>query len=328
LRVTADPRENPLPYALFPFQGKPPARARPDAEPEKWPALFIESASFVLRIRCPEPLAEDVKTAIWAWVNFGGLGARARRGCGALLCEELAPKDFPGLEGWFRAAAATGTPLRPWPTLPTGFLSHPVADQPIAVWSRLVELWRDFRQGVGFARDPGRQPNRPGRSRYPEPEAIREVCKADRRRSGHRRMDHIPADAFPRAELGLPIVFHFQGEGEPPDTTLYPRVDRQRKDRMASPMILKPLALTDGRAVPLILRLRTPPLTEIELQRSPGDTGKETPLGVWGTHAIHDPRFVDPAYQGSPLQGLTETGSVLEAFLAKAVQNGFKEVKR
>jgi hypothetical protein len=97
---------------------------------------------------------------------------------------------------------------------------------------------------------------------------------------------------------------------------------------MASPLILKPLALADGRAVPLILRLRTPPLTEIELQRSPGDTGKETPLGVWGPHAIRDPRFVDAAYQGSPLQGLTQTGSALEAFLAKAVQNGFKEVKR
>jgi CRISPR-associated protein Cmr1 len=155
------------------------------------------------------------------------------------------------------------------------------------------------------------------------------VFRADRKRSGHQRLAHIPADAFPRAELGLPIVFHFQGRGElKDDPILYPRVDGQRRDRMASPLILKPLALADGRAVPLILRLRTPPLKEVELTKSHGAAAKDTPPSVWGVPAIRDKRLVDPTYQDSPLRGLTEDGSALEAFLARAVQNGYKEIQR
>jgi hypothetical protein len=56
----------------------------------------------------------------------------------------------------------------------------------------------------------------------------------------HSRLTDIPDDAFPRAELGLPIVFHFQEQGDPPDTVLYPANDSQgkKRERMASPLIL------------------------------------------------------------------------------------------
>ena len=326
-RIAPDPREDALSYVLFPFQGKPPSEASAP-EPEKAPASFIESAAFTLRVRFPGALEADVRTAVWAWVNFGGLGARTRRGCGALLCEQLAPKNFENLPAWFRSGAP-GASLHdhPWPTLPSLFLAHPEVGPPLPVWNRLIRSWRSFRQGIGFARNPSREPNRPGRSRYPEPETIRELTHADRRRSGHGRLDSIPIPAFPRSELGLPIVFHFQGRGEPPDTILYPRVGGEHTDRMASPLILKPLALADRRAVALIMRLRTPQLTEIELRRSPAEAAKATPLGAWGLKAIRDPRFVDATYRDSPMRGLTGDGSALEAFLARAVQNGFKEVK-
>ena len=326
-RLAPDPREDALSYILFPFQGKP--SSEPSAtEPEKPPASFIESASFTLRVRFPATLADDVQTAVWAWVNFGGLGARTRRGCGGLLCDELAPRTVEGLPAWFRARApAAPAQDPPWVTLPSRFWCHPELGMPIRVWNWLIRSWREFRQGTGFARNPGQQPDRPGRSRYPEPETIRELIHADRRRSGHGRLDSIPIQAFPRSELGLPIVFHFQGRGEPPETILYPRVGGEHADRMASPLILKPLALADGRAVPLILRLRTPQLTEIELRRSSPEATKGTPLGTWGLTAIRDPRFVDARYRDSPLRGLTADGSALEAFLARAVQNGFKEVK-
>jgi CRISPR-associated protein Cmr1 len=329
-RVAADPQHDALPYALFPFQGKPPTEASTSApEPEEQPAACLETASFTLRLRFPAPLEDDVKAAVWAWVNFGGLGSRTRRGCGALRCDDLAPRRSEDLPSWFRSGPR-GAPAhdRPWPTLPALLLAHPEVGAVMAVWNRLIGTWRDFRQGVGFARNPGQQPGRPGRSRYPEPETIREVFHADRRRSGHQRLAHIPADAFPRAELGLPIVFHFRGRGElKHDAILYPRVDGQRRDRMGSPLILKPLALSGGGAVPIVVRLHSPPLKEVELIKSQVETAKENPPSVWGLPAIRDKRFVDPKYRDSPLQGLTEDGSALEAFLAWAVRKGFKEVR-
>ena len=37
-------------------------------------------------------IADELREAIWAWVNFGGLGGRTRRGCGSLLGKEVDDK--------------------------------------------------------------------------------------------------------------------------------------------------------------------------------------------------------------------------------------------
>jgi CRISPR-associated protein Cmr1 len=308
-----------LTYALFPFQGQ---LSKDRRQVEEAPAEFIENASFNLRVRFPEALRQDVETAVWAWVNFGGLGARTRRGCGALFCQELAPRDFSDLPRWFGSVVEfTQEAGREWPTLPSRLLSHRDSAHPIAIWDRLIGFWRYFRQGEGFARNSGRQPNRPGRSRYPEPETIRRVTKPPSRL--HPRLAHIPDDAFPRAELGLPIVFHYQGQGEPPDTALYPAngPEGQRRDRLASPLILKPLALANGQAVPLVLRLVTPRLTGVDLRR--GDASLTLPP----TTVVQDGRLA--TYRDSPLGGAA-SGSALDAFfaLARRPDNDFQEVTR
>ncbi len=295
-------RENALPYVLFPFQGVMPQND-PQARSEEDPAACIHQASFSLRLRFPSALTADVEAAVWAWVNFGGLGARTRRGCGSLRCSTLAPADEQRVMEWFRKH--TGELLgvgREWPVLPPKLLTRPEGGDIIDVWGWLAGLLRHFRQGEGFARNPG-QGGRPGRSRYPEPETIRETTGANRGMSGHQRLTGVPADAFPRAEFGLPIVFHFQGRGEPVDTTLQPR----RAERMASPLILKPLALADGRAIPIILPLVTPALTEIELLSGPHG------LQIWDARAIRDLRLA--TYSHSPLAGLSRQGSAVEAFL-------------
>ena len=73
-----------------------------------------------------------------------------------------------------------------------------------------------------------------------------------------------------RAELGLPIVFHFKDDdqGEPRTTTLYPFLDGKALERMASPLIFKPLAITRDSAVPLILCLNTPGVQRVELHHA------------------------------------------------------------
>jgi CRISPR-associated protein Cmr1 len=303
---------SPLPYALFSFQGKQPASHNGD--PEEPPASFIETASFTLRLRYPEELSEDVETTVWAWVNFGGLGARTRRGCGSLFCKELVPKDVSDLESWFKSAPFdhAGNELD-WPTMPGTVLVGKQVPAPTDAWKVVIGLLQKFRQGEGVGRNPGQQHNRPGRSRWPEPETIRQVT--NRRSSQHARLAHIPDDAFPRAEFGLPIVFHFQGQGEPPDTVLYPSA----AERMASPLILKPLALANGTAVPLILRLATPPLEGVELKQ--GSNGLELPQ----TTVVRASRLA--AYHDSPLSA-SESGSAVEAFLLFARNNGFREITR
>jgi CRISPR-associated protein Cmr1 len=300
-----------LPYALFPFQDQLSGDRQQVAEP---PASFIETASFTLKLRYPEDLSEDVETAVWAWVNFGGLGARTRRGCGALLCKEFAPGDVNDLFHWFKSASFnSASTARAWPTMPSSVLVGSQAQAPIDAWKKAISLLQAFRQGEGVGRNPGQQRSRPGRSRWPEPETIRRVT--NRRSSQHARLAHIPDDAFPRAEFGLPIVFHFQGQGEPPDTVLYP----SGEERMASPLILKPLALANGKTVPLILRLITPPLGGVRLTKG------SNALGLRNTTVVKASRLAN--YRDSPLSA-SASGSAVEAFLLYARNNGFCEIKR
>jgi len=188
---------------------------------------------------------------------------------------------------------------------------------PVDAWKTVIGLLREFRQGVGVARNPGRQANRPGRSRYPEPETIRRVTNARPRQHG--RLAHIPNDAFPRAEFGLPILYHFQGQGEPPDTVLYPLVNGTSRERMASPLILKPLALANGKAVPLIMQMLTPPLTSVDLKKG----GQSLTLPA--TTVIRDARLA--SYQNSPLAG-APSGSAIEAFLRHPRVRDFRAVTR
>lgn len=283
-----------LKYILFPFQAS---------------AKYLSKASFTLRVRYRKGLRSDVEMAVWAWVNFGGLGARTRRGCGSLLCKELAPENVGAIKTWFEKWTASHLPeKREWPVLPGNILVQTqTAYPPRDAWEKIISCYQSFRQGPGLARNPGSRPNRPGRSRWPEPEVIRKMTGS--RAPQHSQLPYMPQDAFPRAEFGLPIVFHFKDRGDPPDTTLTPPND----ERMASPLIIKPLALVNGKAVPLIVRLMTPALDKVELRG-----GKKAVLGsgrVRGSHLA--------TYRNSPL-GKSRSGSALEAFLDYALSKGFK----
>lgn len=313
-------KDSPLPYVLFSFQGQ---LSKNRKTIEKNPAQFIEPqinaeyrSSFTLLLRFPKAIQDDVEIAVWAWVNFGGLGARTRRGCGALFCEQLAPKDVDDLTNWFRNRAGTMShQTHEWPTLPDRFLFHPTPQDPVEAWKQVTKLMQDFRQGKGIGRNLGTDSNHPGRSRWPEPETIRNIT--GQRASKHARIQDIP-DAFPRAELGLPIIFHFQGHGEPPDTTLYPTngPDDKSFERMASPLILKPLALTKDQAIPVIMRLRTLPLANVDLRQG------KTSLSLPPSTIVRGNRLA--TYPNSPLQG-TDSGSALDAFLKLAKTRGFRE---
>jgi CRISPR-associated protein Cmr1 len=282
-----------------------------------------------LKAETIDDIASDVEAAVWAWTNFGGIGSRTRRGCGALFCQETAPRDVASIGKWYRdhlpGCNAAQHQRLDWPTMPDKILIGSTAGKPIDQWAEAIEVMRAFRQGPGVGRNPGSSGGgrMPGRSRWPEPESIRSLTKA--RLPKHQRMATIPDDAFPRAEFGLPIVFHFKGGQDkkekfiefrdPPESELYPAGSK----RMASPVILRPLAFGDGRrAVPLIMRLVTKSLTEVELKVG----GKK--IHSAGPEEIRGSRLEE--YRNSPMSQFTEDGAALEAFVNFAKISEFEEV--
>ena len=305
-----------LPYVLFPFQGKT-EKVITD------PGDFIEQgAKFALKIRVEKlELWDQIETALKFWINLGGLGSRTRRGLGALYCKDL---SFDNTKAFSHFLAKHGSKERTnqeWPIAGQKGLVLDGPKPPVEAWNKVVDDYRHFRQGEGFARKDRGHENTPGRSLFPEPETIRKVTGTNSPK--HQRMDHIPEDAFPRAELGLPIIFSFkdQKQGEPNQTELCPVVEGKVMERMASPLILKPLVFTDKKAVPLIYRLLTPTLEEVELREGNG-------LLLTGQHSelrqnIRGKRLSE--YQNSPLK-LSPQGSAIEAFLALAKQKQYKEI--
>jgi len=267
-----------------------------------------------------DDIGPDIEAAIWAWTNFGGIGSRTRRGCGALFSKETAPQDVASIGKWYKDHLDGGgigqLQQRAWPTLPAKILISSTEGKPVEEWAAVIDIMRSFRQGVGVGRNPGSSSNSrmPGRSLWPEPETIRKITGS--RMPKHQRLSHIPDDSFPRAELGLPIVFHFKDVRDPPESELCPAGSM----RMSSPIILRSIAFGDGRkGVPLIIRLSTEPLNQVELK-----VGGRT-VHTTGREGIRDPTLTK--YRGSPMSGLTTTGSALEAFVAFAKKNDkFEEV--
>lgn len=306
------------PYALFPFQG--------NKRDGVAPASCTSNVSFELKLVYPQNLSHDVEAAVWAWVNFGGIGARTRRGCGALYCKELSP-DRKLLDSWYGSKLKNfGAELscnHEWPTLPDRFFVRDTnSNNALQGWNDVVGLMQTYRQGVGEGRNPGTGPNRPGRSRWPEAESIRDATSS--RSARHSRMPSIPNDAFPRSEIGLPIVFHFkdQNDGDPKDTELYPVRNGKEKTRMASPLILRPLICKNGEVLQMIMRLKAPCPDEVILEKAEGS-----------------PRFKNicdkslACYPNSPMgralagaKPRSDSGPAIEGFLAYARESGFSEV--
>ena len=171
-----------------------------------------EGLKFTLKLTYPKKFQKDVKVAVSAWVYFGGIGARTRRGCGTLSCDEKLSSVNEVLK------AASGITL--WRKLLRGNPDSMLA------WKEPLELYRRYRQD----RNPG-----PGRSKWPEPDSIREITGDSDPK--HRKHITSPLPSFPRAALGLPIIFHFVGRGEPKDVQLKPK----DSNRMSSPVITKAL---------------------------------------------------------------------------------------
>lgn len=254
-------KQDDLAYGAFPLQ---PSSKAQEAMPRMEPGVLQDygTQEFAIEFAYPQALQDDIRAALWAWETFGGLGARTRRGFGAIERIDVATsftdtrkrldlfRDYPVIVGV--------------PSLAEARFAFAQTTQPhsVGAWTRCLNALRRLRQGPDLGRNPA-QPGSPspaGRSRWPEPEQIRK--HTEQRSEKHKRLP-VQVERFPRAAFGLPIIFHFQGGAkrseergkDPADSELKPA----NADRMASPLILRPMR--DGtvfRACALVLTTTMP----------------------------------------------------------------------
>ncbi len=271
-------------YGAFPLQ---PAQAAQDKHPG---VLHSFNGAATLKIVGPARLREQVMDALDAWLAFGGVGGRTRRGFGAVASPDRAVDPQVILKKW-----QAGKPLEGCPSLAGARLQLAGSfSKPIDALQRGLGALRTFRQGVQVGRNPGSAHNRPGRSRWPEPDEIRRI-------TGDHEAQHRPAHPvrkFPRAAFGMPIIFHFKDRNDPKDTSLNP----VGKERRASPLILRPSP--KGQAFQaLALVLNDPEARGEALELRMGRTADPSPNGL-----LTPPE----AAQIKPLHGETDP---LQAFL-------------
>lgn len=241
-----------LPYAAFPLQ---PREEDVRRYRMNTPAsAVLGGVKFDLTVTFPETERTEVEAALWAWETFGGVGGRTRRGFGALRLtavngRPVKPPEVQRVESAIRKGLRKHVIEGEWP----GGVPRLSANlkmvitrnhkDPKDAWDYLVGRLRDFRQ----ARYGSVEKGKPGRSRWPEPDEIRRLTTS--RSSMHsKQLSHVRK--FPRAAFGLPIVFHFKDQraGDPDTTTLQ---GSDRYERLASPLILRPVACEGGKSAGL-----------------------------------------------------------------------------
>ena len=261
-------------YAAFALQP-----SREEQRAGVMPKKVREKVEFEVELSFPEDLRSEVEAALWAWETFGGIGGRTRRGFAAIELLQIKENGQQQSVKKYRKETAEHQiredlkkhllPNKachaelPHLSEETVFRIRAAKDVKEA-WEVAVEKLRSFRQ---FRRDKKTGKESPyGKSQWPEPDEIRRL-------SGNLQPSIV--GKFPRAVFGLPIIFHFPQEGGAiPDATLKPK----EFDRLASPLILRPIACEDG-AVAIALILETPRLPkgglELEVENKKLDVDAE-----------------------------------------------------
>lgn len=291
-------------YALFPGQGK----ADKHNGVKEPPHQIIEPGlRFDLRIRLSGRCQTEAD--IWEdhvlpplrwWASFGGLGARTRRGLGAVLIKGVDPVTVDEASGW-------GCRL----------VMRTACKDAVKAWTKAIERLLCFRQSPD-GRAPGSDPWRPGRSRWPEADSLREI-------TGCHFKTHAPVHparvAFPRAVFGLPIITHFKDrpkntparDCDPEDTTILPIHNGEIKERMSSPVILKPM-WTGSDYAPIALLLPHTHLARMgrSVEGKPYLPRRLEPPEWWPQKA-QDSMCRNETLKSPPLAG--RSGDVLQDFL-------------
>lgn len=281
----------------------------------------IEGIAFTLTVSFLEINRVDVEAALWAWETFGGIGARTRRGFGALECFSVVENGHETDPRYAVANIKTNMEnsltkhlagqqfpdhlphLSPTITNHLAITNTSGSSNAVNVWINLIEALQNFRH---------KRPqngNRPGRNRWPEPDAIRDKVNPRNRRYSD-TIHTPPIDKVPRAAFGLPIIFEFKDESTMQNVTL----KGADNDRFASPLIIRPLACQNDQYVGIALILAGSDVNDIPgglildgVRGNPPITAKLTTNEA--AQIAAKAKIIDPndTYNGNP--------DILQAFL-------------
>lgn len=220
----------------------------------------------------------EIQATFWAWDNFGGIGARTRRGFGALklsnhkingnqanvkLCET---KEI--LESQAKKFIYGGKPPKGVPYLDKvlRFASISFDTNSNEIWKELVNAYKSFRQQREIIQEynefRGQMEDKPKRGKWNDPEAIRKIT--NQRLPKHEEIARLAIEKFPRAAFGMPIEFKFKDSfksNNSRDTEFDKAFYDPRKtslnltgfERFSSPLILRPIACYKNKAVGIAL---------------------------------------------------------------------------
>jgi len=295
-------------YAAFPLR-------KQEDEPA---GSVLPDVYFSVKVDYPQNLAKEIEAAIWAWEAFGGIGARTRRGFGALHCvkairneKEITPhlpaaeKVEETIKNELKEKVITGKWPKGVPRITGNLLCipHKKEKPEWAIWEDLFRALQNFRQKLArYDRKTGKQ-SEYGLSRWPEANAIRTLYGLPSKFPEGTSRTIIKK--FPRGVFGLPIGFEMHHDKSIKEK---PELRGVEHDRLASPLILRPVACQGG-AVGLAVILEWEPIQSDEPYTPPG--------GLMLKGAPKDPPVTSKlesaeAAQIPPLSGEKD---VLQAFL-------------
>ncbi|MEZ4522944.1 MAG: hypothetical protein R3A46_15100 [Thermomicrobiales bacterium] len=119
---------------------------------------------------------------------------------------------------------------------------------------------------------------------------------------------HPAKPAYPRADLGLPIIFQrLDPQRSRSQWELRPKPSGKR--RMASPVILKPLMISATQAVPMVLILNAPHVWDAHR-----DVPRLEMSGYHGYDIDREQLQISETWEDSPMKGEVDARSGLLAF--------------
>jgi CRISPR-associated protein Cmr1 len=235
-------------YASFPL--KPEDKdIRENKQNTDIPDIY-QGVKFTIRLSYPKTYKFELEAALWAWETFGGIGARTRRGFGAILNKHTQPINniTTYISDGIKKFVSTNMNTCNFPHLSSSFSTNYkiIFDKdnngnditfknPKKTWDKLINKLQQFRQQR--VEPTTQNPNMPGRSYWPEPDSIR--IETGYAAPYHPVRSQI--NKFPRSVFGLPIVTKFKDKdvksGDPPQVILN---GADTFNRLASPLILRP----------------------------------------------------------------------------------------
>lgn len=234
-------------YGLFPLQRSNDDRRNYSGAGDMPTKEWRRRLEFELRVHLKEEsLRQSFFDALTLWLVFGGYGARTRRGFGALESET---HSFDKAMEILRRVPSAHDNQRP--TLAHCTVLEGPSGKPDEVHRLLLKCFSTFRQGSNIGRNPGRESNRPGRSRWPEADSLRKLT--GKRFSQHPINERLlKTPNAPRAEFGLPIIVQFK---DPEDKVAEATIASSSEGgRFASPVLMRPVRRGNA-YVPIVLIL-------------------------------------------------------------------------